>query len=82
MQNNKSPGKDGLTKEFYETFWNEIKHPFMNSIMEAREKKKLGTSQLQAVIKLIEKKERDKRFIKNWCPISLLNVDYKIIAKR
>ena len=81
MQNNKSPGNDGLTKEFYETFWNEIKHPFMNSIMEAREKKKLGTSQLQAVIKLIEKKERDKWFIKNWRPISLLNVDYKIIAK-
>ena len=43
----------------------------MNSIMEAR----------QAVIKLIEKKERDKRFIKNWRPNSLLNVDYKIIAK-
>ena len=32
----------------------------MNSIMEAREKKKLSTSQRQTVIKLIEKKERDK----------------------
>ena len=82
MQNNKSPGNDRLTKEFYETFWNEIKHPFMNSIMEAREKKKLGTSQLQAVIKLIEKKERDKRFIKNWRPISLLNVTIKLLLKR
>ena len=81
MQNNKSPGNDGFTKEFYETFCNEIKHPFMNSIMEAREKKKLSTSQCQAVIKLIGKKERDKRFIKNWRPISLLNADYKIIAK-
>ena len=81
MQNNKSPGNDGLTKEFYETFWNEIKNPFMNSIMEAREKKKLSTSQSQAVIRLIEKKERDKRLIKNWRPISLLNVDCRIIAK-
>ena len=81
IQNNKSPGNDGLTKEFYETFWNEIKNPFMNSIMEAREKKKLSTPQRQAVIKLIEKKERYKRFIKNWRPISLLNVDYRIIAK-
>ena len=42
----------------------------MNSITEAREKKKLSTSQRQAVIKLIKKKERDKRFIKNWRPIS------------
>ena len=57
MQNNKSPGNDGLAKEFYETFWNQIKNPFMNSITEAREKKKLSTSQRQAVIKLIEKKE-------------------------
>ena len=53
----------------------------MNSIMEAKVKKKLSTSQRQALIKQIEKKERDKRFIKNWHPISLLNVDYKIIAK-
>ena len=81
MQNNKSPGNGGLTKEFYETLCNEIKHPFMNSIMEAREKQKLSTSQRQAVIKLIEKEERDKRFIKNWLPISLLNVGHKIIAK-
>ena len=53
----------------------------MNSIMEVRVKKKLSTFQRQAVIKLIEKKERDERFIKIWHPISLLNVDYKIIAK-
>ena len=81
MQSNKSPGNDELTKEFRKTFWNETKHSLMNSIMEAKEKKKLSTSRRQAVIKLIGKKERDKRFIKNWRPISLLNADYKIIAK-
>ena len=41
MQKNKSSGNDRLTKKFYETFWNEIKNPFMNSIMEAREKKEI-----------------------------------------
>ena len=30
MQNNKSPGNEELTKEFYEMFWSKIKHPFMN----------------------------------------------------
>ena len=82
MQNNKSPGNDGLRKEFYETLWNKATHAFINSIMKERDKKKLSTSQRQAVIKLIEKKESDKRFIKNWRPISLLNVTIKLSLKR
>ena len=53
----------------------------MNSIKEATKKKKLSISQRQAVIKLIEKKDRDKCYIKNWHPIFLLNVDYKIMSK-
>ena len=35
MENNKSPGNDGLSKEFYECFWNEIKNPFVASIHRA-----------------------------------------------
>ena len=46
----------------------------------------LSSSQKEAVIVLIEKKDRDRRQIKNWRPISLINVDVKIgtkaIAKR
>ena len=30
---------------------------------------------------MLEKKDKDKRFIKNWRPISLLNTDMKIIRK-
>ena len=81
MQNNKSPGNDGLSKEFYETFWEELKKPFMYAIQKSYNIKQLCVSQRQAVIKLVEKKGRDKRFIKNWRPISLLNVDTKLISK-
>ena len=81
MPNNKSPGNDGLTKEFYETFWEELKTPLISSFECAFIKDELSSSQKQAVIKLIEKLDRDKRFIKNWRPISLLNVDTKIISK-
>ena len=41
----------------------------------------LTSSRKQAVISLIEKKDKDKRYIKNWRPISLLNVDLKIASK-
>ena len=77
MKNDKSPGNDGLTKEFYETFWKEIKTLFSNSIRKFFLTEELSTSQRQAVIKLIDK---DKRLIENWRRISLLNVDSKLIS--
>ena len=81
MDNNKLPGNDGLCKEFYECFWDEVKKPFLASINKAFLNQELSTSQKQAVIKMLEKKDKDKRFIKNWRPISLLNTDMKIISK-
>ena len=81
FSNNKSPVSDGLTKEFYETFWEELKQPFMNLLNQIKVSKKLVTFQRQSVIKLLEKKGKDKRLISIWRPISLLNVDYKIIPK-
>ena len=81
MQSDKSPGNNGLTKEFYETFWTELKKIFVDSVSQAEEKGILSTSQRQVIIKLIEKQDRDKRFIQNWRLISLLNVDLKVISK-
>ena len=56
MQNDKSPGNDGLAKEFYKTFWDELKEILVNSVREAKEIGHLSTSQGQAIIKLTEKK--------------------------
>ena len=41
----------------------------------------LSNLQKQAIITLTEKKGKDKRLIKNWRPISLINGDAKIISK-
>ena len=61
--------------------WTELTEIFVDSVSEAKEKGILSTSQRQAIIKLIEKKDRDKRFIQYLRPISLLNLDLKIISK-
>ena len=53
----------------------------MSSINYSWEVGELSTSQKQAVITLIEKKGKDKHHIQNWRPISLLNVDAKLISK-
>ena len=81
MRNNKTPGNDRLPKEFYKTFWDELKNYLMESINRAFYTKILSISQRETVSKLIEKKDRDKRYIKKWIPISLLNVDTKTLSK-
>ena len=65
MPNNKTPGNNGLSKEFYEAFWNELKDPLLKSFYHVKTCKKFSTSQRQAVIKLLEKKDRDKRLLMN-----------------
>ena len=41
----------------------------------------MSNSQRQAIITLLDKKGRDRTFLENWRPISLINVDAKIASK-
>ncbi len=80
LSKNKSPGNDGINAEFYSFFWPEISECFVASFNAGLHKGELSSSQRQAVITLIDK-GKDRAFIENWRPISLLNVDYKIASK-
>ena len=53
----------------------------MKSLKESKQLKYLCASQGQPIIKLLEKPNKDKRYISNWRPISLLNFDLKMISK-
>ena len=81
MQNNKSPGSDGLTTEFYRAFWDIISTYVVNSFNYAFNTGKLSISQRLGIISLIPKKKKDTLYLKNWRPVTLLNVDYKIATK-
>ena len=81
FENNKTPGCDGLTKEFYATFWNLLGPILLQTVQFCRGKKLLTQSQRRGVISLLHKKGKDPEQIENYRPISLLNVDYKIITK-
>ena len=54
MENNKLSGNNGLSKEFYECFWDEIKSHFLASIHGAFLNQESSSSQKQAVIKMLE----------------------------
>ncbi|KAL9979618.1 hypothetical protein ACROYT_G017301 [Oculina patagonica] len=81
FQKNKTPGNDGLTTEFYLAFWPILGKHLVACLNYAHNHGELSNSQKQAVITLLEKKGKDKRLIKNWRPISLINVDTKIASK-
>ena len=81
MQNNKSPGSDGITTEFYKIFWNDIKRYLLKSLNYAYTEGEISELQKQSLITLLPKPEKDTTLLKNWRPISLLNIDYKIASK-
>jgi hypothetical protein len=77
----KSPGGDGFPVDFYKFFWTDIKTLVCASIKHAAQRGEMSFEQKRAVLMLVPKKENDIRLLKYWRPISLLNVDYKILAK-
>ena len=81
FKNDKSPGNDGLTYEFYKTFWTFIYKPLIDCYEYAYIHNELSTSQKQGIITLLEKTGKDRMNLKNWRPISLLNFDYKLLTK-
>jgi len=78
---NKSPRTDGLTVEFYLRFWNELGKVMVDSFNYVFTTGLLSISQRQVIIRLIPKKDKDLLYLKNWRPVSLLNVDYKIATR-
>ena len=76
---NRSPGTDGLTSEFFQTFWDQLDSLYFEMINETFEKGSLPDSTKKSIITLIFKKGY-KTLLKNYRPISLTNCDYKILA--
>ena len=80
---NRSPGLDGLTVEFYLHFWDVLAPILLRVATDSHcfLRGSLPDSMKGSVIRLIFKKCGDRKCLKNWRPISLLNVDYKIFSK-
>ena len=81
LKNNKTLGTDGFSAEFYKFFWSDLDTEITASFDYAFQKGSLSIGQKRAVISLIPKKNRDRTLLENLQPISLINVDYKILTK-
>ena len=80
MKNNKSPGSDGFTVEFFKFFFKDLKTFIKRGINEGYLMGKFSITQRQGIITCIPKGDKPRHFLKNWRPITLLNVIYKIAS--
>ena len=80
MARRKAPGLDGLPMEFYLKFWSVMGSDLVDVLNSCLDSGCLSLSQCRGVISLSYKKG-DRLDLRNWRPITLLNVDYKLAAR-
>ena len=81
LKKQKTPGISGFSTEFYQFFWARIGNMYHQALNMAKEQGQLYLSACKGIITLIPKKTKDPLLLKNWCPLTMLDTDYKIVAK-
>ena len=79
MKLNKSPGLDGLNVEFHTEFWGKLKIVLTDIYNKSYNEALLSYSQRSSILSLLFKKG-DTLCLDNYRPISLLNVNLKLIS--
>ena len=80
MKKGKTPGSNGFSSDFFRVFWNILGIFLHRAFKTCCSKGESLATHRESLITLIPKSGQADNSIKGWRPISLLNVDFKIIS--
>lgn len=80
LEANKAPGTDGFTAEWYKSMREQLGPTLLKAFNWILQKKEIPVSWREAIIFVIPKNGKDKLDCGNYRPVSVLNVDYKLIT--
>ena len=80
MKNNKSPGIDGFPAEFLKAFWKYLGKWILRALNTSFKKGILPLTLRQCLLTCLPKSGKPREFIKNWRPLSMLSVIYKLAS--
>ena len=74
MKNNSAPGIDGFTVAWLKAFWHDLGDLCTHAINDCFDRNQLSPTLSQAIMKILQKGDKDPLEAGNYRPISLLSV--------
>ena len=70
----------GSQVNFFKFFWSDIGRFLIRSLNYAFKHGHLSITQSQGIVSILPKGDKPREYLKNWRPITLLNVTYKVLS--
>ena len=80
MKNHKTAGIDGFGAEFYKVFWSKLKKIITQAFQHAYKVGSLSVTLRHSILICLPKKNKPRHFLKNWRPLAMLSVLYKMLS--